>query len=161
MHDADGSELSRRALLHRGAGIAGLALVASGCRKHGSAPAADPDAAAVAAAVDAEVRLIQMYDAALAAGKTAAAWLTAGRAAHQAHLSALTTRPQLVASPSVPGTPATTLQGDLAAAEQSSAVMLRASAVAAHDGSRAALLASIAAAHVAHASLHPVEASAR
>jgi hypothetical protein len=155
MRDTDVSNLSRRAVLLRGTWLSGLALGLSACRKprrHTATP--DPDASKISATLASEVRLVQMYDAAIAANLTPRGWLSAGRDAHKAHVDALTKTPQLIGQ-STPSTPRAQLAA-LAAAEHESAVALRAAAVALRDGDHAALLASIAAAHEAHASLHPV-----
>ena len=163
MRGVDGSGLSRRAFLLRGAWIGGLAVVVAGCRKHESRqPAPDPDAAAISAAVDGEVRLIQMYDAAIEAGGAQGGGLTTAREAHRTHLRALTDRPQLIASHSPTARlPLATQVQHLDDAERSSAGTLRAAAVAVRNGDRAAALASIAAAHAVRADVRPVQALSR
>jgi hypothetical protein len=159
MRRANGSNLSRRAVLFRGALLGGAAVGLAGCRKRVARPAApNPDANAMSAAVATELRLLQMYDAAIAADRFGAGWLPAGRDAHKAHLAALTTTPQPIAS-TPPEASLVAQQGALVAAERNSAAALRTAAVALQDGDRAALLASIAAAHEAHATLHPVIAA--
>ena len=160
MRGADGSNLSRRAVLLRGTWLGALALALAACReprRHSATP--DPDGAALAAEIAHEVQLLQMYDAAIEADRGGIGWLSIGRDAHKAHLDALTTRPQLIARSSPSPSPEAQQLAALVATERDSAARLRAAAVAVHDGEHAALLASIAAAHEAHTTVHPVVAT--
>ena len=123
MADSAVMAVTRRAFL--AAVPVGLAV---GCRDR--APARpDPDAAALAAARDAELRLIVGSD-----GRR--------RDAHLAHLAALGgTAPTSPSPNNAPLEPTGTLR--------SSAASLQAAAIGAHSGQIAATLASIAAAHLA------------
>lgn len=100
--------------------------LAVGCRDH--APARpDPDAAAMAAARDTELRLIAAYDGRI-------------RDEHLAHLAALGGKMPSAAASAV---------ADPRALARSSAAALQTAAILAHSGQVAATLASIAAAHLA------------
>lgn len=132
----------------------GLALLANACRPrhnrpHTAAPA-EPDAAAVAAAVAGERALIAMYDAMTPAGAPSGDYRVAARDLHVQHLQALgaepSATPTTTSSPS-PGPLSSPTADDVPRAESSSAARLRASSIAAESGATAALLASIAASH--------------
>jgi hypothetical protein len=123
-------------------------LVVAGC--HGGStttaptptPAA-PDAAALATARQAELRLLQSYDTAIAhASARRRPMLQVARALHATHLSALGGNP-----------PAVTVRGplihDLGTVLAASARSLRQLSVTAHLGKNAATLASVAASHAA------------
>ncbi len=115
--------VSRRALL-----VAAPVAFVAGCRDRRPARP-DPDAAAIAAARDTEVRLVAAY-AALGDDRL--------RAEHLAHLTALGGALP-TASPPPAGDPASLVRGSVAA--------LQSAAIGAHAGHVAAILASIAAAH--------------
>ncbi|MGN6473027.1 MAG: hypothetical protein ACTHK4_05165 [Mycobacteriales bacterium] len=135
--------ISRRSLL----GFAALALAA--CKKGSSAsvPHRDPDATALADARASEEAILAMYDAQLAgATGDTADLLTARRAAHAEHLTALGGTPS---SPPNIGTSTAQPFGQIGRVLQDSATSLRGAAVAAVDGAHAATLASIAASHQA------------
>ena len=134
MRSADSSKLTRRAVLLRGTWLGGLAVGLSACRKpsrHTAAPP-DPDAAALSAAVESELRLVQMYDAAMATDRGVIGWLSAARDAHKAHLDALTNAPQSI-SPVSPSAGLGAELSALTAKEGGSAARLRAAAVGLHD----------------------------
>lgn len=116
--------VSRRALL-----VAAPVAFVAGCRDRRPARP-DPDAAALAAARDTEVRLVAAY---------AAAGDDRLRAEHLAHLTALGGVLPSASSPPSAGDPASLVRGSVAS--------LQSAAIAAHAGHVAAVLASIAAAH--------------
>jgi len=145
-------------------GAVSVALVAAavGCSK-GSAPAGtggrpdssrtpDPDPALLAVARSAEQDLIAQYDAVIAAEPTLAGQLTALRADHLAHLSALGGTPTTPsAQPSIPppGTAAQALAA-LAGAERTAAAARVAQCRAAREPALARLIASIGGSEAAH-----------
>ena len=121
--------VSRRAIL---VAVPGVALTAAGCRDRRPVRA-DPDAAALAAARDTEVRLVAAYG---AAGDTRR------RDEHLAHLRALgATMPTASPAPAPANDPASLARASVPA--------LQSAAIGAHAGTVAAVLASIAAAHLA------------
>jgi hypothetical protein len=134
--------ITRRTLL----GCVGLVL--AGCRGGSASPAPSPaapgpDAAALAAARQNEVRLLLSYDTAIRhASVKQRPPLQVARALHATHLGALGAKPPPVGQhgPRI---------HDLPNALAASARSLQALAVAAHEGRNAATLASIAASHAA------------
>lgn len=125
-------------------------LVAAGCSSHHPprplpSTAPDPDATALARALDGELALLASYDAAIQrASVRDQPPLRVARALHAVHVTALR---RLAASTRT----AHGIDRDLPAALRQSADALRTEALAAHRGTTAALLASIAASHQASA----------
>ena len=140
---------SRRSVL-----LAVPVALATACTSGRSTPAteADPDAAALAAAVASELALLAGYDLAIAvAGADRRAALAAARAAHADHLTALSERSPTRGTPRAstpsPG-PVAGSDAGLRAVEATSAATLQQAAVASVRGDTAALLAAVAASHL-------------
>jgi hypothetical protein len=136
--------VTRRSVL-LGAVVAAGGLVVTGCKDDDEAPPAAglgvADRASLAAAIDAERRIVALYD---ALPDNAVAGATA-REQHAAHLAALR---RLDAGATPPATPASPVEGRLKPLVVQGAGQLQAAAVAAVDGALSAVLASIAASHL-------------
>src|SRR5262245_35280152 len=156
--DDDLAGTTRRALLITG--LAGSAVVLAGCR-HGSSGGAGPHPTTsvhpLESTLSGALSLVTRYDAAIAGQPGLAARLTALRAEHWTHVTALTTAmgrpvpsgaPSQAASATAAGTPAGAL-ADLRAAERSARSDAVAACLAA-PAKHAELLGSIAACRATH-----------
>lgn len=143
MADSRPMPVTRRALL-----AGALAAAAAGCTTHHPDTPADPDAAVVASARDAERALLAAIDALIAGGSVPASFRLA-RADHAAHLAALDRRAGATRRARPSATPSAGSSSALLAAQRAGAAALQQAADAAAAGPTAALLASIAASHLA------------